>query len=175
MRYSTNVIPRQLFDIDQQDAFEIVKRQGELDIWYKSNYQQDQIRKAIKMRDPKQIGQVVSDNIQNFRGSFESKLKQNEDKISKQFDEITILNNKLNQALQRIQMFDKTSVSKDHLKIYSTGQAAVFSKMEETIDNKYKQMQENLKNATIEWSVDKNKQIADLSELLTKCEEGLKL
>ena len=44
-------------------------------------------------------------------------------------------------------MFEKTTVSKDHLKLYSTGQASVFSAMEETIDNKYKEMQDNLHKA----------------------------
>ena len=130
MRYSTNVIPRQLFDIDQQDSYEIVKRQGELDIWHKSNYQQDQIRKAIKMRDPEALGQVISDQVQNFRTVFESKVKSNEDKVSKIYDELSITKNIMNQLTQRMSMFEKTTVSKDDLKVYSTRQTAVLAKME---------------------------------------------
>ena len=72
-------------------------------------------------------------------------------------------------------MFEKTSVTKDDLKVYDTKKTAVLSKMEESIDEKFKALKEQLHLAEVEWSVDKNKQIADLSALVTKCEEGLKL
>ena len=109
------------------------------------------------MQQPEKIGQVISDQIQNFSTAFDSKLKTSDDKISKIFDEIAIMNNKMNQLTQRMQMFDKTTVSKDNLKLYSTGQAAVFANMEETIDEKYKLLKEDLHTAHVEWNVDKNK------------------
>ena len=42
-------------------------------------------------------------------------------------------------------------------------------------DFKYKEFHKALEDAKIDWSVDKNKQIAEYRALLTKCEDGLKV
>ena len=82
------------------------------------------------MRDPEALGQVISDQVQNFRTVFESKVKSNEEKVSKIYDELSITKNIMNQLTQRMSMFEKTTVSKDDLKVYSTRQTAVLAKME---------------------------------------------
>ena len=71
------------------------------------------------MRDPEALGQVISDQVQNFRTVFDSKVKSNEEKISITFDELSITKNIMNQLTQRMSMFEKTTVSKDDLKVYS--------------------------------------------------------
>ena len=96
------------------------------------------------MRDPEALGQVISDQVQNFRTVFDSKVKSNEEKISKTFDELSITKNIMNALTQRMSMFEKTTVSKDDLKVYSNQNKAVLAKLEETIDEKIQTVKDQL-------------------------------
>ena len=96
------------------------------------------------MRDPEALGQVISDQVQNFRTVFDSKVKSNEEKISKTFDELSITKNIMNALTQRMSMFEKTTVSKDDLKVYSNQNKAVLAKLEETIDEKIQAVKDQL-------------------------------
>ena len=96
------------------------------------------------MRDPEALGQVISDQVQNFRTVFDSKVKSNEEKISKTFDELSITKNIMNALTQRMSMFEKTTVSKDDLKVYSNQNKTVLAKLEETIDEKIQAVKDQL-------------------------------
>ena len=87
-----------MFDLDEQDVLEIVKRQGELDIWHKSSFLQDQVAEAIRLSKPEEINSIIADQVLTFKNVFDARVKTNEQKVSQVLDEMTILSNKLNQT-----------------------------------------------------------------------------
>ena len=48
MRFGTNVIPEMLFDANEQDAYEIIRRQNDIDLWEVVNRLDDGVKKLMR-------------------------------------------------------------------------------------------------------------------------------
>ena len=91
LRFSRSVIPEQLFDPKEMDAYEIIRRQGDLDIWHKLQALTDKAEEtstvntkelkselaqqiSVKQRTQSEIDQEVIDSVLSFKTQFETKL-----------------------------------------------------------------------------------------------------